>query len=48
MQADTALVIIDMQMVMQERIDAGRPLVNPNAPAAVQALATAFRQAGRP
>ena len=48
MQADTALVIIDMQMVMQERIDAGRPLVNPNAPAAFHALATAFRQAGRP
>ena len=48
MQADTALVIIDMQMVMQERIDAGRPHVNPNAPAAVEALAKAFRQAGRP
>ena len=48
MQADTALVIIDMQMVMQVRIDAGRPHVNPNAPAAVEALAKAFRQAGRP
>ena len=48
MQADTALVIIDMQMVMQERIDAGRPHVNPNAPAAVEALAKAFRQTGRP
>jgi len=45
MQADTALVIIDM---LQERIDAGRPHVNPNAPAAVEALAKAFRQAGRP
>jgi nicotinamidase-related amidase len=43
-----ALVIIDMQMEMQHRIDTGRPCVNPDAPAAIQALATAFRDAGCP
>lgn len=43
-----ALVIIDMQMVMQERIDAGRQYVNPGAPENVAALVAACRQAGKP
>ncbi|WP_343527916.1 isochorismatase family protein [Sphingomonas sp.] len=43
-----ALVIIDMQMEMQARIDAGRPHVNPGAPDAVAALAASFRTAGHP
>lgn len=45
---DTALLIIDMQMVMQQRIEDGRPHVNGRAPAAIEALAAAFRDAGRP
>lgn len=45
---NTALVIIDMQMVMQERIDAGRQHVNPGASENVAALVVAFRQAGKP
>ncbi|HEY0275215.1 MAG TPA: isochorismatase family protein [Paenirhodobacter sp.] len=44
----TALVIIDMQMAMLHRIEAGRDHVNPDAPARIAALAAAFRQAGRP
>lgn len=44
----TALVIIDMQMVMQERIDSGRQHINPDAPVNVAALVTAFRDAQRP
>lgn len=43
-----ALVIIDMQMVMQERIDAGRQHVNPNASENVAALVAACRQAEKP
>lgn len=43
-----ALVIIDMQMEMQHRIDAGRDCVNPDAPARIAALAAAFRQHGLP
>ncbi len=45
---DTALLIIDMQMVMQQRIEDGRPHVNGSAPTAIEALAAAFRDAGRP
>lgn len=48
MDTDTALVIIDMQMEMQHRIDAGRPHINPDAPATIAALAAAFRSTGRP
>ncbi|MET3437650.1 isochorismatase family protein [Sphingomonas sp. NCPPB 2930] len=44
----SALVIIDMQQAMQDRIDAGRPHVNGDAPARIEALAEAFRGAGRP
>ncbi len=45
---NAALVIIDMQMVMQERIDAGRQHVNPDAPKNVAALVAKCRQAGTP
>lgn len=45
---NTALIIIDMQMVMQERIDTGRQHVNPHAPENVAALVAAFRRAGKP
>ncbi len=48
MEPQTALLIIDMQMTMQHRIEAGRPHVNAGAPAAIDSLATAFRDAGRP
>jgi len=48
MGMNTALVIIDMQMVMQERIDAGRQHVNPDASENVAALVAACRQAGQP
>lgn len=44
----SALLIIDMQMVMQERIDAGRPYVNHDAPRNIAALLAAFRQAKLP
>lgn len=40
----TALVIIDMQVLMQQRIDAGRDCVNPNASIRVAELTDAFRQ----
>lgn len=43
-----ALVIIDMQMEMQFRIDGGRDCVNPDAPARIAALSDAFRKNGRP
>lgn len=43
-----ALLVIDMQMGMQHRIDGGRTLVNPAAPDGVAALLAAFRAAGRP
>lgn len=48
MDSDTALVIIDMQMEMQHRIDAGRAHVNPDAPDTIAALADAFRRNRRP
>jgi nicotinamidase-related amidase len=41
-----ALVIIDMQQEMQNRIDAGRDCVNPDAASRIAALARAFRQNG--
>ena len=43
-----ALIIIDMQMMMQHRIDAGRDHVNPDAPARIAELAVAFRHKGWP
>lgn len=39
----TALLIIDMQMEMAFRSDAGRPRVNPNAETHIADLAAAFR-----
>lgn len=44
----TALVIIDMQRMMQDRMAAGRDHVNPGAPDRIAALASAFRREGRP
>lgn len=44
----TALIIIDMQMMMQDRMDAGRDFVNPEAPRNIAALADHFRTNGRP
>ncbi len=43
-----ALVIIDMQMVMQHRIEAGWDHVNPEAPIRIEELSRAFRQNGLP
>ncbi|HOY79857.1 MAG TPA: isochorismatase family protein [Hyphomonadaceae bacterium] len=43
-----ALVIIDMQMEMQQRIDRGQDSVNADAPARIEALAAAFRKSGQP
>jgi nicotinamidase-related amidase len=43
-----ALVIIDMQMTMQHRLDAGRDHVNSIAPERIAAIVTAFRHAGQP
>ncbi|ETD88852.1 isochorismatase family protein [Rhodobacter capsulatus] len=42
----TALLIIDMQMEMQARLDAGRAAVNREAGAAIAALAAACRAKG--
>lgn len=44
----TALLIVDMQMLMQERLDAGREHVNGQAGGNIAALAAAFRAARRP
>jgi nicotinamidase-related amidase len=44
----SALLIIDMQMVMQERLDAGREHVNGGAARNIAALAAAFRSARKP
>jgi nicotinamidase-related amidase len=44
----SALLIIDMQMVMQERLDAGRERVNGEAGENIAALAGAFRAARKP
>ncbi|AYD00169.1 isochorismatase family protein [Neorhizobium sp. NCHU2750] len=41
-----ALVIIDMQMLMQQRLDAGRDCVNGDAMDRIAALLSAFRKAG--
>lgn len=46
--AMAALVIIDMQQDMQDRIDAGLDHVNPEAPARIAALAALFRRKGLP
>lgn len=46
--AGTALVIIDMQMGMQARLDEGRGVVNPDADAVIARLAAACRAAGVP
>jgi nicotinamidase-related amidase len=43
-----ALVIIDMQMDMQHRLDAGIDHVNGDAPARIAALAAGFRARGLP
>ncbi len=43
-----ALLVIDMQMIMQQRIDAGRDTVNADAATQIRTLADAFRRAGRP
>ena len=45
---NTALVIIDMQMLMQERIDSGRDHINPKTSENIGALVAAFREAGKP
>jgi nicotinamidase-related amidase len=44
----SALLIIDMQMLMQERLDAGREHVNGDAGKNIAALASAFRAARQP
>lgn len=41
-----ALLIIDMQMAMLDRIEAGRAAVNPDAGAAIERLAAACRENG--
>ena len=46
--ASIALLIIDMQMEMEHRIKAGRDHVNPEAPARIAELVTAFRGKGLP
>jgi len=43
-----ALIIIDMQMEMQQRIDTGQDCVNADAPARIAALTAAFRKSGQP
>ncbi len=44
---NAALLIIDMQMMMQERIDSGRQHVNPDFARNVAALLASFRMTGR-
>jgi nicotinamidase-related amidase len=46
--AKNALLIIDMQMEMQHRMEAGRDHVNPNAPERIADLVAAFRRRGLP
>ncbi|MDE1991014.1 MAG: isochorismatase family protein [Rhizobiaceae bacterium] len=43
----TALVIVDMQMLMQHRLEAGRDHVNGDAADKIAALAAAFRERGQ-
>lgn len=43
-----ALIIIDMQMEMQHRIEGGRDCVNADPPSRIATLAEAFRQRGLP
>ena len=42
-----ALIIIDMQMEMQRRMDTGAECVNADAPERIAAIAAHFRQTGR-
>ena len=44
----TALIIIDMQMEIQCRIESGMTCVNPEAPARIAELMAAFRRKGLP
>jgi nicotinamidase-related amidase len=46
--AANALVIIDMQMDMQHRMEAGRDHVDPKAPERIADLVAAFRRKGLP
>lgn len=43
-----ALIIIDMQMEVQHRIDDGRDCINSDAPVRIAALCSAFRRSGQP
>lgn len=43
-----ALVIIDMQMEIQHRIERGQDCVNPDAPAKISRLSQSFRKRGEP
>lgn len=43
-----ALIIIDMQMEMQRRLDSGRDCVNADAPERIAALAATYRNRGLP
>ena len=43
----TALVIVDMQMMMQDRIDSGRDHVNPDAAANITVIVDHFRKTGQ-
>ena len=43
-----ALIIIDMQMEIQHRINAGRDCVNPDAPERIAAIIAAFRKNAMP
>ncbi len=43
-----ALIVIDMQMDMQHRINAGRDCVNPDASDRIVTLTSAFREQGLP
>ncbi|WP_093003192.1 isochorismatase family protein [Rhizobium sp. NFR07] len=44
---EKALIVIDMQMLIQDRLDAGRDHVNGNAAAKIADLAKKFRDAGK-
>jgi nicotinamidase-related amidase len=47
-EVKTALIVIDMQMGMAERIASGRPQANPDAENNVAKLLSMFRDQGRP
>jgi nicotinamidase-related amidase len=44
----TALLVLDMQMAMQDRTDAGRPRCNPDAEVHMASLLSQFRAKGLP